>query len=342
MNILLSLMNCLFTDDKLLDMKNLIHTKIALVIFMISAVVWQACQAQDNSTQKAILVTGATSGIGLKITEVLSAKGYFVYAGARKQADIDRLNAMDNVQAVKLDVTKWDEINAAVEAVKREGRGLYGLINNAGVAVVAPLIELDEKDLDFQFDVNVYGPYRVTKAFAPLIMESKGRIITTGSISGIMTWPLGGPYCMSKHAVEAFTDALALEMAQFDVQVSVVEPGNYNSKISKSFADRLRAGNPDFENSLFKERMESLASNSGDRSQFKEPDEVAAAVEHALFSENPKRRYMVVPNEREGEMTMKAAIREMVQLNQDQPYSYDREKLIELLDEALNEVGGSE
>ena len=157
--------------------------KQLIVQTLITAFIFShALIAQDR---KAVLVTGASSGIGLKMTEVLSQNGYFVYAGARKQADLDRLNAMENVQSVKLDVNKQDQIDAAVETVTKAGRGLYGLVNNAGVAIFQPLIEVEEDDMDFIFDVNVFGPYRITKAFAPLLIESKGRVMTTSSISGI-------------------------------------------------------------------------------------------------------------------------------------------------------------
>lgn len=292
--------------------------------------------------QKAVLITGTSSGIGLRMTELLSENGFFVYAGARKQADLDRLNEMDNVQAIRLDVTKQDEIAAAVETIKKEGRGLYGLINNAGVAVVAPLIEVDEEDMYFQQEVNLFGPYRVTKAFAPMIMESKGRIITVGSISGILAGPLFGPYSISKHSMEAFTDALAAEMSQFGVEVSVIEPGNYNSKIGQNLVKRIQERNPSYENSLFKERMEQIAAGDGDRSQHKDPLEVAQAAMDALTSEKPKRRYMVVPNQLEAAITIRQIMREMVQLNQGQPYRYDREALINMLDEVMEEVEGSD
>jgi NAD(P)-dependent dehydrogenase (short-subunit alcohol dehydrogenase family) len=96
-----------------------------------------------------------------------------VYAGARKQADLDALSAIENVQGIRLDVTIQEEIDAAVETVREAGRGLYGLVNNAGVAVVGPMIEVDEDDMQFQMDVNLFGPYRMTKAFAPLIIESR-------------------------------------------------------------------------------------------------------------------------------------------------------------------------
>lgn len=294
----------------------------------------RAQQAEEGS-QRAVLVTGASTGIGRCTAELLASEGFFVYAGARSEADLAELNAIENVQAISLDVTSPEEIAAAVETVRAGGRGLYGLVNNAGVAVVAPMIELREEDLEFQFDVNVFGPYRVSKAFAPLLIESKGRITTTGSISGFVVWGFGGPYTMSKHAVEAFTDALAAEMAPFGVVVSVVEPGNYKSQIMASMRDRMLKSGYTAEGSLYKNQLAGLLEQPMDRGQYKEPDEVAAAFLHALTDVHPKRRYMVVPNQREAEITIRAAIARIVQLNEEQPYSYSREELIGLLDEAL-------
>jgi NAD(P)-dependent dehydrogenase (short-subunit alcohol dehydrogenase family) len=289
--------------------------------------------AQD--AQKAVLITGASTGIGRNMAETLAAEGHFVYAGARKQADLDELNAIDNIQAIRLDVTVQEEIDAAVETIKSEGRGLYGLINNAGVLVAGPLIEIDEEDLQFQMDVNVFGPYRVTKAFAPLIIESKGRISTTGSISGILSGPFFGAYSISKHAVESYTDSLAAEMAKFDVQVSIIDPGNYNSRVVESMQARMKELGRSAQGSLYEEDMQRFIDMPGDRSQYKEPDEVSAAALHAMFDDNPKRRYMVVPNERSAEITIKQMFTELVQLNEGQEYTYDREALIGMLDEAL-------
>jgi NAD(P)-dependent dehydrogenase (short-subunit alcohol dehydrogenase family) len=294
-----------------------------------------ATLAADAGEQKAILVTGASTGIGRNIAETLAAEGYFVYAGARKRADIDALSAIENIRGIRLDVTVQEEIDAAVETIRAEGRGLYGLVNNAGVAVVWPMIEVDEADMQFQMDVNLFGPYRVTRAFAPLIIESQGRITTTGSISGILSGTFAGPYSMSKHAIEAFTDSLAREMEKFGVRVSVVEPGNYNSDISDTLRKRIEQRGQTVEDSLFEEELEQRMNRPSDRSQYKEPDEVSAAFMHALFDENPKRRYMVVPNQYEAEITIKKAIEELVQLNEGHQYSYDREALIAMLDEAL-------
>jgi NAD(P)-dependent dehydrogenase (short-subunit alcohol dehydrogenase family) len=274
--------------------------------------------AEPPNAQKAILVTGASTGIGRKITERLAAAGYFVYAGARKEADLRELDALANVDPVRLDVTKPDEIAAAVAAINEAGRGLYGVVNNAGVAIAGPLLQTKEEDLDLVFDVNVYGPYRITKAFSPLVIEAKGRIVNIGSISGILSAGDLAAYSMSKHAIEAFTDSLAGELGAMDVKVMVIEPGNYRSEIGNTAAKRSGSTN-----------------RLADRSKYKEPDEVADAVLHALSAAAPKRRYLVVPSQVEAEWTIRKQIEELVQLNEKQLYSYDRKALIEMLDAAL-------
>ena len=296
--------------------------------------------ASAKEAQKAVLVTGASSGIGRNIAETLAAKGYLVYAGARKPEDLAALNRIDNVVAIRLDVTVQSDIDAAVASIRKRGTGLHGLVNNAGVAVVAPMIEVDEEDMRFQMDINVMGPYRVTRAFAPLLIESKGRITTTGSISGTLSVPFLGPYSMSKHAVEAYTDTLAAEMEKFGVKVSVIEPGNFNSEIFAAMRKRMEQRGQTLQGSRYQAELEErLLKRPADRSQYPEPDAVSAAVVHALFDPAPRRRYMVVPNQREAEVTIRKAIEEMVQLNQDQPYSYDREALVRMLDEALAAAG---
>jgi len=313
-------------------------TGLVLVLSLASLTTSAVASAEDaGAEQKAILVTGASTGIGRMIAEVLAENGYFVYAGARKQRDLDALNEIENIQAIRLDVTKQDEIDAAVQTVRDGGRGLYGLVNNAGVSGSGgPLIEYDVEEFQWLFDVNVYGVHRVTNAFAPLIIEAKGRITTVGSIGGIVSGSYWGPYSMSKHVIEAYTDALAPELEQFDVQVSVIEPGRYNSEFSKSaialYGELTNAQKASPYAEYYRSRLES----TGDRSMYKDPHEVAAAAMHALFDDNPKHRYMVVPNLEEAEWTISSAIQEMVQLNERQEYTYSREELIGMLDEAMN------
>lgn len=309
-----------------------------LVVFLIFPPVSVIAQSADTgSAQKAVLVTGASTGIGRKITEVFADKGYFVYAGARKQKDLDALNAIANVQAIKLDVTEQKQIDAALALVEKGGRGLHGLINNAGVFIGGPLLDVDLEEFKWLMDVNVNGVYRMNQAFGPMIIESGGRISTIGSISGTLAGRYSGQYSMSKHAIEAYTDSLAVEMAPLGVEVSVIEPGNYNSAIGETAKERMRKKNRDYaqKGSPFAEAFSEWLDSDWDRTKYKNPDEVAEAALHAMFADKPLRRYMVVPEEREAGWTIGKQIQKLVELNDWQAYTYSREQLIEKLDAAM-------
>ena len=287
--------------------------KILIALFL--GVLGQAIAAEPT---KAVLVTGASTGIGRNVTEKLAAAGYFVYAGARKDADLAALNAIKNVQAIRLDVTKQEDIDAAVSTINKAGRGLYGLVNNAGVASPGLMADASMQEIDLQIQVNLYGPVRMVKAFLPLLLESKGRVTNIGSISGVLASKDLNTYAMTKHAMEAFTDSLATELAPQGVIVNIVEPGNFNSEIGASATKRT-----------------GKETRFTDRKKYKQPDEVSAAIELALFEPTPKRRYMVTPDQREAEITIRKQIEQLVQLNERQPYAYDRDALVKMLDEAL-------
>ena len=314
----------------------MIRTFKVLLIAIFSLAPFATVQADASPGQKAVLVTGASSGLGRNMTEMMAAQGYFVYAGARKDKDIEELNSIENVQAVRLDVTRQEEIDAAVKTITEAGRGLYGLVNNAGVLVLTPLVEIDEKEFNFQMDVNVYGPYRVTRAFAPLIIESRGRIAIISSIAGVLSSSTWGPYAMSKHAMEAYGDALADEMSRFGVEVSLIEPGTYQSKIADGAVQKAKLRTQTAEGSPFQDDVEenvewltTKLTESGD------PDDVSRAVMRALFDDKPKPRYMVVPNEAQARSTISRAMERLVELNDAQRYHYDRAALIEMLDQAM-------
>ena len=287
--------------------------------------------------QKSILITGASTGIGRHLAETLAEKGYHVYAGARKDKDLEALNGIENVTAVKLDVTKQDQIDAVVAMIEEKGTGLYGLVNNAGVGGGGVVTETPIEDQTFVYTVNVEGVYRTTKAFAPMVIESKGRIVTTGSIAGTLSaFPGFSAYAGSKHWIEAYTDGLATEMEPHGVTVSVVEPGNYKSNIRRSSVsrafDQMKAAGGE----VTEEMKAAYEATAKRELSFKEPDEVSDAFVHALFDDNPLRRYMVVPNEDEQRMTIGTKVNELVQLNQWGPYSYSRDELVEMLDAALS------
>src|SRR5262245_7121409 len=114
--------------------------------------------AAEPAAQKAVLVTGASTGIGRKVTERLAADGYFVYAGARKDSDLKELGAIKNVQPVRLDVTSASDIAAAVDTITKGGRGLYALVNNAGIGTAGPLATMKPEEFDLTMAVNVAGP----------------------------------------------------------------------------------------------------------------------------------------------------------------------------------------
>ncbi len=294
--------------------------------------------AEEAEAQKAVLITGATSGIGRYAAERLAQAGHFVYAGARKDKDIADLNKIDNIMAVRLDVTKQDEIDAAVAMLKKEGRGLWGLVNNAGVNVVAPLIEANESEFKFLFDVNVFGVFRVTKSFAPLIIESKGRIVNISSISGFGSGGGYGIYSASKHAVEAMTDSLASEMGPLGVFVTAVEPGNFASEIGLTRCKRRLADTDAKPYVYFEERRQQQLAECKERveagieNEGTPPDAVAATIELALFEKNPKPRYMVVPEQGEAGWVIFSVMRELLELNARHDHSYTRDELVTLLD----------
>lgn len=293
--------------------------------------------AADKQEVKSVLVTGASTGIGRNLAETLARDGYHVYAGARKDKDMVELNAIDNITAVRLDVTKQDEIDAVVAMIRKKGTGLYGLVNNAGIGGGGPVLETPVKDQTMVYKVNVEGVYRVTKAFAPLIVESKGRIATTGSIAGTVTSSRLNAYSGSKHWIEAFTDGLADEMKPLGVSVSVIEPGNYQSHIRRSSMLRAFANVEAAGGKITEDMQKSYDKTAAYEVTLKKPDDVSAAFMHALFDSNPLLRYVVTPNQQEQAYTINTKVRQLVQLNQWGPHAYSRDELVEMLDKVIAE-----
>jgi len=317
---------------------------LKLAVTLAAAIVlFAAPQATFAEQKEAILVTGASTGIGRNLAESLAEKGYHVYAGARKEKDLAELDAIDNVTAVQLDVTRQDQVDAVAAMIREKGTGLYGLVNNAGVGGGGAVVDTPVGDQTFVYDVNVEGVYRTTQAFAPFIMESKGRIVTTGSIAGtISAIPGFSAYAGSKHWIEAYTDSFAKEMEPHGVWVSVVEPGNYKSNIRRTSVSRELDKVKTAGGEVTEEMKKAYEATAARELSYKEPDEVTEAFFHALFDEKPLRRYVVVPNAGEQERTIGTKINELVQLNAWGPYSYSRDELVEMLDKALTGEDGSE
>jgi len=254
-----------------------------------------------SQTPPAVLVTGASTGIGATIARRLDRLGYRVFAGVRRAADGDTLASQlsDRSSWLILDVTDQDQIEAAARAVAAEcgSAGLDGLVNNAGIGVGGPLEFVPLPQFRRQLEVNVTGLVAVTQAMLPLLRDARGRIVNIGSIAGKSVAPMTGPYCASKYAVEALTDAFRLELFGTGIEVSVVEPGAVRTPIwSKAIAELEDVGETlppralELYGRYFGFFGKLLAAN--DRRGVS-PELVADAVEHALTAERPKTRYLV-------------------------------------------------
>lgn len=250
-------------------------------------------------TSRAVVVTGASTGIGEACALCLDGLGFAVFAGVRKEADAEalRAKASDRLTPVPLDVTRPQDIEQAVgivaEAVGDEG--MAGLVNNAGIAVGGPLEFLPLDALRRQLDVNLVGQVAVTQAFLPLLRRGHGRIVNVGSLSGVMALPFIGAYSASKFGLEAVSDALRVELRPWGIHVCIIEAGDIETPIwSKSLAaaDEMIATLPPQGRAWYGAVLGRLRDRLGRRRGLP-ADHVARVVVHALTASRPKTRYVV-------------------------------------------------
>jgi NAD(P)-dependent dehydrogenase (short-subunit alcohol dehydrogenase family) len=251
---------------------------------------------------KAVVITGASSGIGRECALHLSSRGYRVFAGVRSGAAAEELLRMGRKELAPLiiDVTDQCSIAAAAAQVSKETEtdGLFGLVNNAGITVAGPLEILPLDALRRQFEVNVIGQLAVIKAFLPRLRAAKGRIILMGSILGRLGVPFIGAYGGSKFALEALADCFGMELFDWGISVSILEPGNVATPIwEKSRNDLLEIaeGIPNEQWELYSSRLESFerAIKRWFTSGGVSPLRVAKAVEKVLSARSPRTRYLV-------------------------------------------------
>ncbi len=251
--------------------------------------------------QRAVLVTGSSTGIGRACTLHLAGKGNTVLAGVRKEADGEALvqAAGERVVPIILDVTDAGTIEAAAKTIDAEvgERGLAGLVNNAGIGIGGPLEYLPVESWRTQLEVNVIGQVAVTQAMLPMIRRATGRVVFIGSIGGRMGTPLFGPYNASKFALEGIAESFRHEMRPWGIKVVLVEPGSIKSEIW----EKGRSQADDLERSLPQEGLARYSSfvtgvkrliERQDRMAI-DPVRVARVVERALFSARPRPRYLV-------------------------------------------------
>lgn len=249
----------------------------------------------------AIVITGASTGIGQACALYLDKLGFQVFAGVRKDTDAQALRqkASERLTPIFLDVTNSEMIVAAVKLVADSvgNTDLLGLVNNAGIVVGGPLEFLPIAEFAKQLEVNVTAQLAVTQAFLPLLRKSQGRIVNMGSISGLGVSPFTGAYAASKFALEAVTDALRMELLPWGISVSIIEPGAIATPIwEKSLAEgqKIYESLPQIAHDLYEQTLTSVAKtgidigNKGISAVI-----VAKAVAHALTAKTPKTRYLI-------------------------------------------------
>jgi NAD(P)-dependent dehydrogenase (short-subunit alcohol dehydrogenase family) len=256
---------------------------------------------RNDMEKRSVLITGASSGIGKECALLLASLGFQVFAGVRKLEDAAALTSAGHASLVPvmIDVTVPSSIQAAVQSVSAAlpDDASFGLVNNAGIAVAAPLELLDLDALRKQFEVNVFGHVAVTQAFLPILRSHRGRIVFIGSLFGKIGVPLVSPYSAAKFAIEAIADAFAIELWPWGIRVSLLEPGNVVTPIwekGKSHLIEAYGVSAPETRELYRDAhgsMVRLAEWFGKTGIT--PQRVAHVVEKALRARRPRSRYLV-------------------------------------------------
>jgi len=246
-----------------------------------------------HNKSKTVLVTGAASGIGLAITNFLVEKGDHVIATDINEKALQILNSNDSITTYKMDVTNTESVATAFEQISEKFTAVDGLVNNAGMFVGGPLVELSTEDIEKIISVNVIGVFNVTKAFFPLLYHTKGRIVNIGSETGRISFPLNGPYSMTKFALEAFSDSLRRELMFLDMPVVHLQVGAVKTELlARTYA--CYAEDIDIEKSLFGNLLEQVIKTcEKEKDKGTEPRTIAKVVYKALHKRRPKIRYRV-------------------------------------------------
>jgi len=300
-------------------------------------------------TSRTILVTGTSSGIGHHLTHYLAERAHTVYATVRAESDRVAWESVANVIPILMDVRDPGQVEAARRRILDDGHALHGLVHNAGIGGMGLLAAYGDPDMQEVFDVNVFGPHRLTNALLDLLIANRGRIVNISSQGGLITGKYLGAYIMSKHALEAYTDCLRAELEEYGVRVAVVQPGGIITDIGTKSMDRvlarLRAAP-----AAFKEEAGRIIASLEQEAPPPDPDApesatnrkpsppliVSQAVYHALFDPHPKRSYLV-GTRWEGDRVIRTLIDKLLDANDNPQHNFSRDELVALLDRHLAE-----
>ncbi len=308
-------------------------------------------QVSRNSTT---FVTGAGSGVGLAVVRALSQAGQRVFAAARRDGDLAMLAELPGVTAVRLDLLDPEGGIAARDALAAAGiERLDGLVNSAGIGEIGHLAAWTDADVRRTFEANVFGLMRITRELLPRLLAAKGRVVNIGSMGGQITHPMYGPYTMSKHALEAYSECLRQEGAPHGLKVSIVQPGAVATRIGASAnaanAERLRATPPPFDEAA-RAALQAMAAPPSPRADDGEPESathrrpappehVAEVVLQALTAPAPLARYLV-GTRWEGERVLRALTERLIDAAVSPGQQLAREDLLAWVDTAWGERFG--
>ncbi|MEO6834985.1 MAG: SDR family NAD(P)-dependent oxidoreductase [Candidatus Tumulicola sp.] len=246
----------------------------------------------------AVVVSGASTGIGAATVELLAREGYVAFAGVRTPADAARLAAVHaNVRPIALDVGDRASIDRAVQEIVAAGVPLRGVVSNAGIALGGPLEHIRIDEFRELFEVNVFGALALAQAALPHLPEGRGRIVFVGSISGRLSVPYIGPYSASKFALRALSDALRVELSPVGIAVSLIEAGSVKTPIwakGREAKDRILATLASTPRAHYRAAVEAVVAQTESEERLGMPvEQVARAIVHALTSAHPRPHYLL-------------------------------------------------
>jgi NAD(P)-dependent dehydrogenase (short-subunit alcohol dehydrogenase family) len=249
---------------------------------------------------KAVMITGCSSGIGRATAERLAGVGWKVYATARNVEDISPLGER-GCELLALDVTDEGSMRAAVEEVERREGAVGVLVNNAGYSQSGAVESVPMEKVRRQFETNVFGLVRMCQLVLPgMRRQGYGRIVNLSSMGGKLTFPGGGYYHATKHAVEAISDALRFEVEGFGVRVSIIEPGLIRTGFADTATGSIDGSDEEHPYADFEEAVVRVTTENYERGPFSRlgggPESVAEAIEAAVSDRNPRSRYVVTPS----------------------------------------------
>lgn len=253
----------------------------------------------DSSKSKVILITGCSSGIGFAAANLLAESGHLVYATARRNESVAKLDEWSKAfsgraVADQLDVTDASSIDQVVSRIESERGQIDCVVNNAGYGQAGPVEEVSIDAWREQFETNVFGVAAINQCVLPMMRKQRsGRVINISSVVAHLSLPMMGPYCASKHAVDAMSLALRIELAPFGIDVILIEPGPIETEFRSNVDQNLETQTD--ENSPYKklgDAMNSYWNRSFGKTAAK-PIAVARAIKKAVESKHPKTRYRI-------------------------------------------------